>query len=102
MVREINTLIDTDICAKKTNGKLCIVHAYNKLNAATIPVQTPISRKDVLQNNTVGCTLCSEPDLVDVFNQLLMREGDIPLTAVSTLSGTLWRGSLRHKGCRIS
>ena len=35
-------------CVKKPNGKWRIFHAYNKLNAATIPVQTPISRKDVL------------------------------------------------------
>ena len=29
-------------CVKKTNGKWRIVHAYNKVNAATIPAQTPI------------------------------------------------------------
>ena len=52
-------------CVKKPNGKWRIVHAYNELNAATIPAQTPIPRKDILQNNMVGCTLyilpfCSE------------------------------------------
>ena len=36
-------------CVKKPNSKWRIVHAYKKLNAATIPAQTPIPRKDVLQ-----------------------------------------------------
>eukprot|EP00644_Phytophthora_capsici_P012690 jgi/Phyca11/113116/e_gw1.23.588.1 len=57
------------------------MHAINKLNAATIPGRTPIPRKDVLQNNMVGCTLYSALDLVDGYYQLLMRASDIPLTA---------------------
>uniref|UniRef100_H3GPY2 Integrase catalytic domain-containing protein n=1 Tax=Phytophthora ramorum TaxID=164328 RepID=H3GPY2_PHYRM len=77
-------------CVRKSNGKWRILHAFNKLNAATIPVQTPIPRKDVLQNNMVGCTAYSALDLVDVYYQLLMRASDIPLTAVSTPSGMLW------------
>ena len=60
-------------CVRKPNGKWRIVHAYNKLNAATIPAQTPIPRKDVLQNNMVGCTVYSALDLVDGYYQLLMR-----------------------------
>ena len=40
------------------------VHAYNKLNAATIPAQTPIPRKDALQNNMDGCTMFSALDFV--------------------------------------
>ena len=77
-------------CVKKPNGKWRIVHAYNKLNAATIPAQTPIPRKDVLQNNMVGCTMYSALDLVDGYYQLLMRASDAPLTAVSTPRGMLW------------
>ena len=77
------------LCVKKPNGKWRIVHAYNKLTAATIPAQTPIPIKDVLQNNMVGCTLYSALDLVDGYYQLLMRASDIPLTAVSTPSGML-------------
>ncbi|KAG2891945.1 hypothetical protein PC129_g4488 [Phytophthora cactorum] len=42
-------------CVRKPNGKWRIEHVFNKLNAATIPAQTPIPRKDVLQNNMVGC-----------------------------------------------
>ncbi|GMF47216.1 unnamed protein product [Phytophthora fragariaefolia] len=52
-------------CVRKSNGKWRIVHAFNKLNAATIPAQTPIPRKDALQNEMVGCTLYSALDLVD-------------------------------------
>ncbi|POM74626.1 Reverse transcriptase [Phytophthora palmivora] len=37
-----------------------------------------------------GCTLYSALDLVDGYYQILMRESDIPLTAVSTPSGMLW------------
>ena len=64
-VREIKSPHYTYFCVKKPNGKWRIVHAYNKLNDATIPAQTPIPRKDVLQNSMVGCTLYSALDLVD-------------------------------------
>ena len=76
-------------CVTKPNSKWRIVHAYNKLNAATIPAQTPIPRKDVLQNNMVGCMMYSALDLVDGYYQLLIRASDIPLTAISTPSGML-------------
>ncbi|KAE8961055.1 hypothetical protein PR002_g30024 [Phytophthora rubi] len=35
-------------CVRKPNGKWRMVHAFNKLNVATIPASTPIPRKDVL------------------------------------------------------
>ncbi|GMF44420.1 unnamed protein product [Phytophthora fragariaefolia] len=77
-------------CVRKPNGKWRMVHAFNKLNAATIPASTPIPRKDVLQNNMAGCTVFSALDMVDGYCQLLIRESDIPLPAVSTPSGMLW------------
>ncbi|GMF40065.1 unnamed protein product [Phytophthora fragariaefolia] len=77
-------------CVRKPNGKWRMVHAFNKLNAAIIPVSMPIPRKDVLQNNMAGCTVFSALDMVDGYYQLLMRESDIPLTAVSTACGMLW------------
>ena len=46
-------------------GQWCIVHDYNKPSAATIPAQTPIPQKDVLQNNMVGCAMYSALELVD-------------------------------------
>ena len=85
-------------CVKKPNGKWRIVHAYNMLNAATIPAQTPIPRKDVLQNNMVGCTMYSALDLVDGYYQLLVRASDVPLTAVSTPSGVLWKWLVMPQG----
>ncbi|KAG3232275.1 hypothetical protein PI124_g22636 [Phytophthora idaei] len=82
LVRESKSPHSTPtLCVRKPNGKWRIVHAFNKLNAATIPAQTPIPRKDVLQNNMVGCTLYSALDLVDGYYQLLMRACDVPLTA---------------------
>ncbi|POM74539.1 Pol protein [Phytophthora palmivora] len=77
-------------CVRKPNGKWRLVHTNNKLNNATVPAQTPIPRKDVLLNNVSGCTMYSALDLVDGYYQILMREDDIPLTAVSTLIRMLW------------
>ncbi|KAE9066139.1 Transposon Tf2-9 polyprotein [Phytophthora fragariae] len=85
-------------CVRKPNGKCRMVHAFNKLNAATIPASTPIPRKDVLQNNMAGCTIFSALDMVDGYYQLLMRESDIPLTAVSTPSGMLWEWLVMPQG----
>ena len=79
MIRESNSPHSTPtFCVKKPNGKWRIVYAYNKLNAATIPVHIFIPRKDVLQNNMVGCTLYSALYLVDKYYQLLMRASDYP------------------------
>ncbi|KAE8875345.1 hypothetical protein PF003_g40525 [Phytophthora fragariae] len=85
-------------CVRKPNGKWRVVHAFNKLNAATIPASTPTPRKDVLQNNMAGCTIFSALDMVDGYYQLLMRESDIPLTAVSTPSGMLWEWLVMPQG----
>ncbi|KAE9200493.1 hypothetical protein PF004_g18985 [Phytophthora fragariae] len=85
-------------CVRKPNGKWRMVHAFSKLNAATIPASTPIPRKDVLQNNMAGCTVFTALDMVDGYYQLLMRESDIPLTAVSTPSGMLWEWLVMPQG----
>ncbi|KAG3046390.1 hypothetical protein PC121_g20702 [Phytophthora cactorum] len=91
MVRESKSPHSTPtFCVRKPNGKWRLAHAYNKLNNATVPAQTPIPRKDVLLNNMAGCELYRALDLVDGYYQILMRESDIPLTAVSTPSGMLW------------
>ncbi|GMF25862.1 unnamed protein product [Phytophthora fragariaefolia] len=85
-------------CVRNTNGKFRMVHAFNKLNAATIPASTPIPRKDVLQINMAGCTVFSPLDMADGYYQLLMRESDIPLTSVSTHSGMLWEWLVMPQG----
>ncbi|POM70388.1 RNA-directed DNA polymerase, partial [Phytophthora palmivora] len=77
-------------CVRKPNGKWRLVHAYNKINDATVPAQTPVPRKDVLLNNMSSCTLYSTLDLGDGYYQILMRESDIPLSVVSTPSGMRW------------
>ena len=74
------------------------MYAFNKLNAATVPAQTPIQRKDVIIAGMSNSTIFSSMDLVDGFYQILMRERDIPYTAVSTPSGMLWEWLVMPRG----
>ena len=60
-----------------------------KVDAAAVPAQTPIPRKDVIIDGMAKSTIFSLMDLVDGFYHILTRERDIPFTAVSTPSGTL-------------
>ena len=91
MVRESKSQpFSPTICVRKPNGKWRIVHAYNKLNAATIPAQTPIPRKDVLQNNMVGFTTYTALDLVDGHYQFLMRFLSQRLVHQAVCSGSGW------------
>ncbi|KAG2991609.1 hypothetical protein PC121_g23089 [Phytophthora cactorum] len=85
-------------CVKKPQGGWRIVHAYNKLNDATIPAQTPIPRKYVIIDSMAKSTIYSALDLRDGFYQILMRESDIALTAVSTPSGMLWEWFVMPQG----
>ena len=65
-------------CVRKATGGWRIVHAFNKLNAATVPAQTPIPRKDVIIDGMSKSTIFSSMDLMDGFYQILMRERNIP------------------------
>ena len=65
------------------------MHAFSNLNAATVPAQTPIPRRDVIIDGMVNCTISSSIDLMDGFYQILMREWDIPFTAVNNHIGML-------------
>ncbi|GMF46334.1 unnamed protein product [Phytophthora fragariaefolia] len=90
-------------CVKKATGGWRIVHAINKLNDATIPAPTPIPRKDKVLETLSGSVLFSAIDLTDGFRsdrrlQILMRESDITLTAVSTPSGMLWEWHVMPQG----
>ena len=85
-------------CVRKATGGWRIVHAFNKLNAATIPAQTPIPRKDVIIDGMAKSTIFSSMDLLDGFYQILMRERDVPYTAVSTPSGMLWEWLVMPQG----
>uniref|UniRef100_A0AAV1V009 Reverse transcriptase domain-containing protein n=1 Tax=Peronospora matthiolae TaxID=2874970 RepID=A0AAV1V009_9STRA len=77
-------------CVRKAIGGWRIVHAFNKPNAATVPAQTPIPRKDVIIDGMAKSTIFSSMDLMNGFYRILMRERNIPDTAVSTPSGMLW------------
>ncbi|KAE9283090.1 hypothetical protein PR003_g27230 [Phytophthora rubi] len=87
-------------CVKKAQGGWRIVHASNKLNDATVPAQTPIPRNDVIIDSMALSTIFSALDLRDGFYQILMRETDIPLTAVSTPSGMLWEWLVMPQGLK--
>ncbi|KAF1336745.1 Pol protein, partial [Globisporangium splendens] len=87
-------------CVKKATGGWRIVHAFNKLNDATIPVQTPVPRKDMILDGMVGSTVFSAIDLKDGFYQIRMREDDVPLTTVSTPSGMLWEWLVMPQGLK--
>ena len=63
-------------CVRKSTGGWRIVHAFNNLNAATVPAQTPIPRKDVIKirDGRARSTIFSSMNLMDGFYQILMRE----------------------------
>ena len=77
-------------CVRKTTEGWRRLHALNKLNAAAVPAKKPIPRKDVIIDGMSNSTIFSSMDLMDALYQILMRERDIPYTAVSTPSGMLW------------
>ncbi|KAE9332495.1 hypothetical protein PR003_g14483 [Phytophthora rubi] len=57
-------------CVKMATGGWRIVHAFNKLNDATIPAQTPIPRKDMVLDSMSGNVIYSAIDLTDGFYQI--------------------------------
>ncbi|KAE9124618.1 hypothetical protein PF010_g5943 [Phytophthora fragariae] len=69
-----------------------------QLNDATILAQTPFPRKDVVLDSMSGSVIYSAIDLTDGFYQILMRESDILLMAVSTPSGMLWERLVMPQG----
>uniref|UniRef100_A0AAV1V9U7 Reverse transcriptase domain-containing protein n=1 Tax=Peronospora matthiolae TaxID=2874970 RepID=A0AAV1V9U7_9STRA len=65
--------ITPTFCVRKATGGWRILHAFNKLNAATVPAQTSIPRKDVIIDGMAKSTIFSSMDLMDGFYQILMR-----------------------------
>ena len=51
-------------------------------------------------NSMSGSVIFSAIDLTDGFYQILMRQSDIPLTAVSTPSGMLWEWLVMPQGLK--
>ncbi|KAG2806712.1 hypothetical protein PC113_g24109 [Phytophthora cactorum] len=99
-VKAIDDFFESRRQAGHPQGGWRIVLAYNKLNDATIPAQTPIPRKDVIIDSMVKSTIYSALDLRDGFYQILMRESDIALTAVSTSSSMLWEWFVMPQGLK--
>ena len=78
---------------RKITGEWLIVHAFTKLNAATIPAQTPISRNDVIIDGMSKTTILAIMDLMTNFDlRLMWEEWDILYTAVSICSNMFWSG----------
>ncbi|CAI5705800.1 unnamed protein product [Peronospora effusa] len=87
-------------CVRKATGGWRVVHAYNKLNTATITAQTPIPRKDVLLNSMGKSTNFSALGLKDGYYLVLMRDTDVAKTAVSTPMGILWEWLVMPQGLK--
>ena len=85
---------------RRLSGGWRISHTFNKLNAATVPAQTLIPREDAIIDGMSKSTFYLSMDLMDGFYQILMRDQDIPFTAVSTPSGMLWDGPVKPQGLR--
>ncbi|OWZ10643.1 LOW QUALITY PROTEIN: polyprotein [Phytophthora megakarya] len=60
----------------------------------------PNPRKDMVLGSTSGSVIYSAIDLTDGFNHNLIRECDIPLTAVSTPNGMLWEWLVIPQGLK--
>ncbi|KAE8886275.1 hypothetical protein PF002_g9384 [Phytophthora fragariae] len=87
-------------CVKKATHWWRIVHAFNKWNDATISAQTPIPRKDMVLDTMSDSVIYTVINLTDGFYQILVRESDIPLTAVSTPSVMLWEWLVMPQGLK--
>ena len=83
---------------RKATGGWRIVHAFNKLNAATVPAQTLIPRKDIIIDGMSKSTIFSSMGLMDGFYQILMRERDILYTALRVPSSMLWEWLVMPQG----
>ena len=77
---------------KKATGGWCIVHAFSKLNDAT--------NSDTVLDSMSGGEVFSAIDLTDGFYQILMRESDVPFTAVSTPSGMFCEWLVMPRGLK--
>ncbi|KAJ8523564.1 hypothetical protein ON010_g17555 [Phytophthora cinnamomi] len=87
-IETLNVLTRTDTGFQY--WEMDLANPTNKLNDAAVPVQTPIPRNDVIIDSMTGSTADTAIDLRDEFYQILMRENETPLTAVTTPSGMLW------------
>ena len=76
------------------------MHALNRLNDANTLAQTPILRKDMVLNSKSRSVVFKAIHITDGFYQILMRQSDIPLTAVGTPSGMVWKWLVKPQGLK--
>ncbi|KAG3130924.1 hypothetical protein PC128_g26673 [Phytophthora cactorum] len=80
----------TNVLCQEATERMAHHSCVQQADDATIPAQAPIPRKDVIIDSMAKSIIYSALDLRDGLHQILVRESDIPLTAVSTRSGMLW------------
>ena len=68
----------TNFCLRKATGGWRIVQAFNKMNAATVPAETPIPRKDVIIDGMAKSTTRSSMDLMNGSIRSLCAKGTSP------------------------
>lgn len=65
------------------------MHAFSKLNVATIPAQKSMPIKNIIMNGLSKSTIIMSMDIMTTSDHIIMRERYIPFSTVSTPSGML-------------
>ncbi|POM58311.1 Reverse transcriptase [Phytophthora palmivora] len=84
-------------CVRIPNGKWRIVHAFNKLNAATIPAQTPFLER-IFYRTKWYVVRCIALNLVAGYYALLVGASAISLKKARTRSGMYWMWLVMPQG----
>jgi hypothetical protein len=77
----------TNIFVKKKDGSLRLCIDYRELNRVTIKNKYPLPRIDDLFDQLKEATVFSKIDLRSGYDQLMVKEADIPKIAVRTHYG---------------
>ena len=74
------------------------MHAFNKLNAATVSASDPIPRKDVIKDGVSKSTIFLSMDLMDGFYRIHKSKRNIPYTAAISPSDKMWERLVMQQG----